>query len=316
MPRLPLPGDLPAASRVADARGAGISRSRLRGADLQRPFHGIRVRAGEPEDPDAGADDARRERIRRAAQAAIPLLSSDQFLSHQTAAVLWGAPVPLADERIHVTVWEDGSLPRTAGICGHRVRRDLATVRRREGLPVTSPASTWAMLGALPVRDLVVLGDVLCRVWRDGVGRPPPGRAPLATPAQLASALGAGRRLGAPRLREALARIRTDSWSPRESLVRCALGDAGLPEPALNVDIWTGEGRFLGCVDLCYPEAKIAIEYQGRHHAARYARDVERLERMRAAGWIVIEVTAELLARPHELVRRVSRALRSRGLPA
>lgn len=91
--------------------------------------------------------------------------------------------------------------------------------------------------------------------------------------------------------------------------MRCILIAGGLPEPELNVDLYDERGRFLGCVDMVYREARVVIEYLGMLHGEQWAADVERLARFRAAGWIVIEVTSPLLRRPEELVRRVSAAL-------
>lgn len=85
------------------------------------------------------------------------------------------------------------------------------------------------------------------------------------------------RRQGIRRLREAVDLIREDSWSPRESKLRCLIVRAGLPEPVLNQDIYDDHGRFLGCVDLAYPDKKVAIEYHGLMHACTYAADVVRI---------------------------------------
>jgi hypothetical protein len=135
------------------------------------------------------------------------------------------------------------------------------------------------------------------------------GRPPLATIDGLLEALSSGRRVGAGRLREAASFIREDCWSPRECAVRLALVLAGVPEPELNVDVRDESGRFLGCVDMLYRSHKVVIEYLGMLHDTSWARDVERLAALRAAGYVVIEVTAPLLANPAELVARVRRAL-------
>jgi len=104
--------------------------------------------------------------------------------------------------------------------------------------------------------------------------------------------------------------IREDSWSPRESLLRFHLVTAGLPEPELNIDVFDDDGWFLGCVDMAYPAQKVAIEYHGYMHAKTWDRDVERVARLRAAGWTVIEVTASALADVQGLIDRVAAALR------
>ncbi|WP_295010869.1 DUF559 domain-containing protein [uncultured Microbacterium sp.] len=241
------------------------------------------------------------------------------MLCGETAAALWGGPLPLALAHglaihggllpVHVGAFGTAPLVRTAGVVGNRARVETTSVRILDGIPVASPASTWASLGALTLTDLVALGDSFCRVWREGPGRPDPGRAPASTVEQLRLAIGSGRRVGIVRLREAVELVREDSWSPRESALRCLIVHAGLPEPALNHDVYDARGRFLGCVDLAYPARKIAIEYHGVLHHTRYARDVERVAALRAAGWTVIEVTAALFADEVEVLRRVRRAL-------
>jgi hypothetical protein len=140
------------------------------------------------------------------------------------------------------------------------VRPGQASVVMHEGVRLASPASTWAMLGRLEVFDLVALGDFFVREWRAvGCFRVNVGMRPF---------------------------------------TRCHLVTAGLPEPVLNRDYFDGYGEHLGCIDLSYPAYRVAIEYQGRGHANRYARDIERTERLRAEGWIVIQVTSALLRDP------------------
>ncbi|HWS50155.1 MAG TPA: DUF559 domain-containing protein [Microbacterium sp.] len=319
----PLPADLGSAFDVAHAKRWGVGAGRLRGGDLARPFHGVRIRAdaaaaGGPATSDP-YEQQRHSRVIRAREYA-PRLHPGHCFSHQTAASAWGAPLPLerdADGRpldsahleLHICAVAPAPQPRAAGVTGHRSLASLTTVREHEGLRLSSPASTWASLGILPLADLIALGDYFCRQWREGRGRPSPGRLPLATIDELAAAVDAGRRRGAGRLRKALPLIREDSWSPRESLVRFILVSAGLPEPELNVDLSDQRGRFLGCVDMVYRTERVVIEYLGMLHGESWARDVERIAALRAAGWTVIEVTSTLVRNPAELVRRVGRAL-------
>lgn len=134
---------------------------------------------------------------------------------------MWGAPLPLHDgDGIHVSTFRPGRGSRARGVVGHEVLPGLAAVTMLDGLPLTTPAATWA---ALDVDDLVAVGDYFARAWRRGYGRPDAGKAPLATMGELRRALGAGRRFGARRLREAAEGIRADSWSPAESKARCNL---------------------------------------------------------------------------------------------
>ncbi|WP_162564389.1 hypothetical protein [Microbacterium sp. KCTC 39802] len=298
-----------------------MTRARLRRRDLDAPFFGVRVRARASE-PIGTDDPYARQRallVARARQYA-PRLHTGHFFSHETAAAVWGAPLPLqltphgavaasVDLDLHVSALGHVPFPRATGVKGHRTLLRMTEVSEHEGLRVSSPAATWVSLGTLPLFDLVALGDFCCRRWRSGRGRPHVGRPPLATIEDLERMLAAGRRRGAERLRTALALIREDSWSPRESHVRCALVMAGLPDPELNIDVFDDRGRFVGCVDLAYPQQRVAIEYLGMLHGEQWAQDVERLAALRAAGWTVIEVTSPLLKRPDELVARVRAAL-------
>lgn len=322
--RTALPPELGDDFPVHAARRHGVSHSRLRSADLRAPFPGVRRPADTSHETlIAGIDDPyQRQREFRIAAARdyAPRLHPGHFFSHETAASIWGAPLPLAfssDAEIadrdhlalHVCALGGAPLPRTRGITRHRSRDRMTVVHEHAGLRVSSPATTWAMLGHLPTFDLVALGDYFCRRWRPGRGRPHSGRPPLATITDLSVALDAGRRIGASRLREAIGLIREDSWSPRESRVRCILVTHGLPEPQLNRDIYDDQGRFLGCADIAYPKERVAVEYHGMLHGPRWAQDVERAAALRAAGWTVIEVTAPLLQRPEELAARARAAL-------
>lgn len=318
-----LPDHLGARFSVADARAAGVSAERMRRRDLTVPFHGVRHRR-DADDHRLDRSDPyalqRSEHLEHVLDLALRL-NPGQFISHYSAAVVWNGPMPLirdpetaavlhgADLPVHVTVFGHEPLPRLKGVIGHRARAQTTSVRHVRGVPVTDPASTWVSSGHLGLHDLVALGDCFCRVWRQGIGRPDAERAPLTSIRELQDVIASGRRVGIRRLREAVELIREDSWSPRESKLRCVLMDARLPEPVLNMDVFDSRGAFLACVDLAYPEEKVAIEYQSMLHSSTYSQDVERLAALRAAGWTVIEVTSELLQHPEVLVARIRAAL-------
>jgi very-short-patch-repair endonuclease len=71
------------------------------------------------------------------------------------------------------------------------------------------------------------------------------------------------------------------------------------------------DGRFVARVDFAWPEQKVALEYDGLWHAeaGRFAKDRQRLNRLQAAGWRVVFVTAADLHRPAELLARIAAAL-------
>lgn len=305
----PLPSALGPVFSVKAATDAGVSPRRLRARDLDRPFRGVRTRSA-PVPTDAEGDHARR------ALAYAVVLPDGQFFSHVTAAVLWGLPLPASALRragLDVAVLAAGRTPRGARVRGHRMvhASTRVCVHPQLGVPLLTPASTWASLAAvLPdVRDLVAVGDAIVRVpmFR---GDPPA----LATIDDLAAA-SSGRRVGGDRLRAALPLVRERSASRPETWCRLALIDGGLPEPESNWDVVV-DGRLVACVDLAYPRERVAVEYDGEHHlvdARQWSRDIERHEALAAAGWVVIRVTKQhLFTDAAGLTARVRHALARR----
>jgi very-short-patch-repair endonuclease len=73
-------------------------------------------------------------------------------------------------------------------------------------------------------------------------------------------------------------------------------------------------GRVVAHGDLGFPEWRVLVEYDGRHHAAidQFGRDLDRYSLMAADGWLTVRLGAPQLRRPI-VVDRVGRALRSRG---
>ena len=102
--------------------------------------------------------------------------------------------------------------------------------------------------------------------------------------------------------------------SPQETRLRLALVRAGLPAPVAQHRVFDDDG-FLARVDFAYPDLRIAIEYDGLWHGERRAflADRRRLNRLNAAGWLVLHVTLEDLRHPERLAARV-RALRAQRL--
>jgi hypothetical protein len=242
-----------------------------------------------------------------------------EYFCFATAAVIWGLPLPptiALQAELHVG--SPGRATRISGAIGHQIQPGLVSIveHPERGVRVTDPATTWAMLAAsLPhLYDVVAVGDAIVRAPRipGPFGRTE--RLALATLAELERAVRAGRRVGVGRLREAITLIRPGAASRPETWVRLTLVEAGLPEPVLDVDVYDERGDFVGCVDLAYPELKIAIEYEGDQHRtdpAQWQRDIEKHERLADLGWRVVRVPRnQLFSQPGELVRRVRAQLR------
>jgi len=84
----------------------------------------------------------------------------------------------------------------------------------------------------------------------------------------------------------------------------------GFPPPVAQFRIFDREG-FIARVDFAYPEPRLAIEYDGLWHAepGQFEKDRGRLNRLSAAGWRVIFVTAAVLRHPERLLARLAAEL-------
>lgn len=151
--------------------------------------------------------------------------------------------------------------------------------------------------------DLLILGDSLVRRTRT-------------TTDDLAAFVAGSTVNGARRAREVLPYVRARVDSPNETRLRLLMVTAGLPEPVVNhevVDQQAGRRR----LDLAYPELRLAVEFDGRHHIERegqWEQDLHRREELERAGWRLIVVTSSDLYRdPLGLLIRIVDALQLAG---
>ncbi|GGM42519.1 hypothetical protein [Microbacterium saperdae] len=239
------------------------------------------------------------------------------FFCGRTAAVLLGAPIEHG-HRLEVAVCSPHRAPRAQGIQGRTIAPHLVEVQVRGGLRISSPATTWAMLGRdLNERQLIVLGDALVRVPRDERGDLHPELS-LASLEHLRSAMDLGPRPQATaRLVAVLERIRVGSASPLETEYRLDAENAGLPEPVLDLPIHDARGRRLGISEVVYPKFRTVAEIEGDHHRVsqrQWDRDLEKYRAYAEAGWLVVRLTSRNIRgnRP-DAVAIVRRALLARG---
>lgn len=331
----PLPPQLGPAFTRGQGLAAGMSDKQLRRAELLIPFRGIRIGPApqtddDEEDPDPFADPVA-DAVRTLSAAYALALPEGVHLSHSTAAVHYGIPLPhhafaqrtgpqrnLVDRvLVEASMPRPGRAPRGHRLRGHQSLTVLEPLQRLDGIPIATPAATWASLAArLSIDDLVGIGDAIVRIPRIPG---PYGRVtarPLATFEELDAVIAAGRRPGIRALREARALIRIGASSPKESALRLILtAGSYLPTPELDYDVYD-DGRFLGCSELAYPQYRVAVEYEGDYHRTdqqRWRRDIDKYQAYAAAGWRVAQVTADHLRAPHETVSRVRGVLRQAG---
>lgn len=232
------------------------------------------------------------------ARTAATLLVPGSVVTGCSAAVLWDVDLVDAAGRVELTVPPVHHPVRVAGLHVRRSRLPREWVVRRRGVAVTTPEATAVRVAAaLPGDDAVVAVD---RIVTSGVVGLEPVRALAAT----ARGPGAARAREVCRLADGLAE------SPQETRVRLLIARGGLHAPVAQYVVRDARG-FVARVDFAWPDQKVAVEYDGVWHAepGQFARDRQRLNRLQAAGWRVVFVTAADLFRPDELVIRIAAAL-------
>jgi len=117
--------------------------------------------------------------------------------------------------------------------------------------------------------------------------------AKVVTPAQLQVALERyDGRWGIKKLRKVAAHAEPAAESPMETRLRMVLVLGGLPRPEAQVTLYDHEGEFLGRPDLFYPDARLALEYDGGSHRTTLADDNRRQNRLVDAGIRLLRFTA------------------------
>lgn len=281
------------------ARHAGVTPRQLRNPELSAPIHGVRVAA-------AGFDGSQATEL---ARAYLPKLPQGSVFSHQTAAAIWGIPLPdgTLPHPIHVTTPPPGRARRGRGIIGHRITLADAETTTRRGLPVTTPVRTWCDLGALlSVPDLVAAGDRL--LWFQD---------PLCVAEELERGVGSTR-TGVRVLRAVLPMLSDRSQSQRESMLRVLIvqSQLGLPRPAANHELTLHPSGRRVRLDLAFPAQRLGLEYEGDHHRtdrAQWRADIRRIDDLEAAGWHIMRITDDDIRGAAALQGRIAARLRTRG---
>lgn len=222
-------------------------------------------------------------------QAALLAHTPDVYLSHSTAAMIWGL-VP-SSPAVHVTV-----VGRHAGRGGHGVCVHFATAlnrrdtRLRDGLPLTAPARTILDLApSLTNRQLEHIFDeaLHSRLMRRTEVRAMLERHP--------------RRPGSARLAVLAHEDRKTAWtrSDTERRLIALLRKARLPMPEVN----TIYGRFE--LDFFWPDHRLAVETDGyEFHSSRRAleRDHQRDLALQSAGVMIVRFSWRQIRDEPELV--------------
>ena len=216
----------------------------------------------------------------------------------RSAAVLWDVGLVDATDDVEVTL---PPASRAGDVSGVRVTRRALSgeeTTTRRGVAVTTPLRTGLDLGRIrPLEDAVIALDRFL-----GTG--------LVFPDELRTAAAAATGRDCRCIRRAAALTDGLAESPQETRLRLVLHRSSLPDPVAQFRVHHG-GLRVARVDFAWPEHRLALEYDGAWHGdpGQFRRDRDRLNRLTAAGWRVLFVTAADLRNPEALLRRIAQAL-------
>lgn len=239
---------------------------------------------------------------------ALALKRPRAVVSHQSAALLWGAPLLALPPKVHLSL-------RASDHSGHRQAifhscRPEACQQAVElqGVRLTPPLlTTLDCTRALPVHESLAIADYF--LAQGVLGQD-----------QLASELEALRGPGSRKAAIVRQVMSKKSESPLESLACLRLYEGQLNPGFQQYEIRTPSGR-LYRADFAWPEQGVIREVDGLHKyfgayrstEEQLRRDTLRQRELELAGWTVVRVTWEdLMQRPYLLVSR----LRGLGVPA
>jgi hypothetical protein len=232
--------------------------------------------------------------------AAILAFDGGAFISHCSAAAVWGLSSQPASDPVDVTV-VGRSLHHRPGIRVHRVATlESAERRLRNGIPVTSPARTlldFASQAHADELESAIAEAYALRLTSERELRVVLARHP--------------HRAGAAALKAELTREGGPALTRREGerLMKMLIREAGLPPPLANHRVAGYEADFF------WPEQRLIVEvdsFQFHGHRLAFERDRKRDAAHTLAGYRVIRITWRQLTEERMAVAvTIARALGS-----
>ncbi|MGY1680086.1 endonuclease domain-containing protein [Geodermatophilus sp. SYSU D01176] len=226
------------------------------------------------------------------------LLPPEARIGGHSAAAWYGAPFAGLIDPVTVVCPESTRWTGPRGVRVHRTVLDPGDLAVVDDVPTTTALRTaWDVMALEPLTTAVAALDAMARAHH------------VAVPGLLAMADRGAGRWGVSRVRRAVRYVDPRAESAPESRLRVCLVLDGL-EPVPQYEVFDG-GQFMARVDLAFPEARLAVEYEGAHHflGTQVDEDAERLARLRAAGWRVIRVAAADMRDLATLIARIRAAL-------
>lgn len=241
------------------------------------------------------------------AAAALRAAGPDAALTGLTAAWLHGCPAAEL-HTVHVAVPYARSLRAQEGLVVHQGRRLLEEVCEVRGLRAVSlEVAVTELLCTDTARRALAVADQAAALF------PEPDRPAFRL--RIAGRLSnrADRR-GTARAGGLLPLITGRADSPPESWLKLLVVQAGCPQPVDQFPVLDAVACVRYVLDLCWPELRIALEYDGYEaHEYRAEGDTRRDRDLERRGWITIRATAEDLRAPAALLDKLDEAFRLRG---
>jgi hypothetical protein len=227
------------------------------------------------------------------------------------AAWLWSRRLGVisgsAASALHGAKWVDSTTPIELNFAHNKsprgviVRRDSLIddeITHRLGMAVTTVERTaFDLARRCPIGRAVARLDALARARH------------FKSDDVLAIAAEHPRVRGRRRVQDVLAMVDDGAQSPKETWLRLLLVEAGFPRPQTQIPVCAPDGYPHYCLDMGWPEAMVAVEYDGEQHRTdrnQYRGDVMRSEYIESLGWRRIRVLAGHCG--PDIVRRVARA--------
>lgn len=245
----------------------------------------------------------------RLVRATTPAAHETNVVSHSSAALLHGLPVPLHHlGRVWMTRRSTGHGRSTRLVTVKNTAIDDDEVMQVDGLSVTTPSRTVSDLARTqPFEWGVIICDAALRLGipEDDI------RASLARHPRLR---------GRSRATAVLAFVDRRSESPAESMSRVSMSKAGIPAPELQLEIFNDSGEFVARPDFTWPELGLVGEVDGKLKYGQLLRpgqsaeaaimaEKKREEMVRQQGFWVVRWDWETASDPTRLGALLRRAM-------
>jgi hypothetical protein len=218
-----------------------------------------------------------------------------------TAAWIYGADVRREDDLdVHISCPKGGRIRSRNGLHASQETLEHADITVIDGVRVTTALRTaFDCARWLRGVERVVVVDALAH-------------AQLVAIAEIRDYIVGKRRLRNLRRAEYVLDLADPlAESPMETRIRVLLVEWGLPRPVSQLSVYDHEGTFVGRLDLAFPNAMVAVEYDGAMHWEQRRADDRRRDRLRDLGWVVLVYSAEdYYGRRDSICTEVARQLR------